>query len=145
MLKRNSFPLCTCTMIRQASRVVTQHYDKALLNTGLRMSQLSVLMMLREVGSKNIHELAERLVLDRTTLGRNLRPLERAGFLEIEQSGEDGRARLVVLTKKGEATTAKAIEKWEKAQADFHNAIGRENAIALSKLLRGVVKSAFSK
>jgi DNA-binding MarR family transcriptional regulator len=99
-------------------------------------------MTLREVGSKNIHELAEHLILDRTTLGRNLRPLERDGFLAIEQSGEDGRAWFVILTKKGKATTAKTMEKWEKAQADFHKAIGGENAIALSKMLRGVVKSA---
>ena len=84
MPKRTDIHRCACTILRQAARVATQHFDKALATSGLRISQLSVLTTLSYVGPKSINDLAEIMVLDRTTLGRNLRPLQRDGFIAIE-------------------------------------------------------------
>ena len=142
MPKRADFHRCAGTLLRQASRVATNHFDSSLAKTGLRLSQLTILMTLRSAGSKNINELADILILDRTTLGRNLRPLQRDRYLTIRPGNEDRRARELVLTRKGEATVLRAIDEWGDAQTNFEKRIGPKNAIALSKLLRQVVRSA---
>jgi DNA-binding MarR family transcriptional regulator len=144
MPKRTDIHRCACTILRQAARVTTQHFDSALATSGLRISQLSVLTTLQYIGPKTINELAEVMVLDRTTLGRNLRPLQREGFIAIEAGKEDRRTKKLVLTRKGEIVAAKAMDSWGDAQTSFENAIGLDNAIALSKLLRQVVKTDFA-
>jgi DNA-binding MarR family transcriptional regulator len=144
MPKRTDIHRCACTILRQAARVATQHFDTALAASGLRISQLSVLTTLSYVGPKTIKELAAVMVLDRTTLGRNLRPLQRDGFIAIEAGKDDRRTRKLVLTKKGSTVALKAMDSWGDAQTSFENAIGLDNAIALSKLLRQVVKTNFA-
>lgn len=145
MPKRTDIHRCACTILRQAARVATQHFDQALATSGLRISQLSVLTTLSFVGPKSINELASVMVLDRTTLGRNLRPLQREGFIAVEADQEDRRTKRLVLTKKGSTVALKAMDSWGDAQTSFEKAIGVENAIALSKLLRHVVKADYSK
>ncbi|MBS4082653.1 MAG: MarR family transcriptional regulator [Rhizobiales bacterium] len=144
MAKRTDIHRCACTILRQAARVATQHFDKALATSGLRISQLSVLTTLSYVGPKSINELADIMVLDRTTLGRNLRPLQRDGYIAIQADKEDRRTKKLVLTKKGSSIALKAMDSWGDAQTKFENAIGLDNAIALSKLLRQVVKTNFA-
>jgi DNA-binding MarR family transcriptional regulator len=144
MPKRTDIHRCSCTILRQAARVATHHFDSALAASSLRISQLSVLTMLNYVGPKSINELAEVMVLDRTTLGRNLRPLQREGFIAIEADKDDRRSKKLVLTKKGSSTALKAMDSWGDAQTSFEKAIGLKNAIALSKLLRQVVKADYS-
>ncbi len=84
------------------------------------------------------------MVLDRTTLGRNMRPLQRDGFIAIEAGKDDRRTKKLVLTKKGETIALQAMDSWGDAQTSFEKAIGVENAIALSKLLRQVVKADYA-
>jgi len=144
MAKRTDIHRCACTILRQAARVATQHFDRALATSGLRISQLSVLTTLRYVGPKTINELADVMVLDRTTLGRNLRPLQRDGYIAVKAGEEDRRTKKLVLTKKGETAATKAMDSWGEAQTGFEAAIGLDNAIALSKLLRQVVKANFA-
>jgi DNA-binding MarR family transcriptional regulator len=143
--KRTDIHRCACTILRQAARVATQHFDKTLATSGLRISQLSVLTTLRYVGPKSINELAEIMVLDRTTLGRNLRPLQRDGYIAVEAGKDDRRTRKLVLTKKGEKAAIKAMDSWGDAQTSFEQAIGLDNAIALAKLLRQVVKADYAR
>ena len=141
--RRTDIHRCACTNLRQAARVVTQAFDHALTTSGLRITQLSVLSALAYFGPKTINELADAMVLDRTTLGRNLRPLQRDGYVAIEEGKTDRRTRKLVLTKKGASTAAKAMASWGDAQTRFEHAIGIENAKALLKLLRQVVKADF--
>jgi DNA-binding MarR family transcriptional regulator len=141
--KRTDVHRCACTNLRQAARVVTQAFDHALAKSGLRITQMSVLTALSYFGPKTINELADAMVLDRTTLGRNLRPLQRDGYVAIETGKNDRRTKKLVLTKKGAATAAKALDSWGDAQTRFEEAIGLENAKALLKLLRQVVKTDF--
>ncbi len=145
MPKRTDMHRCACTVLRQAARVATQHFDRALARSGLRISQLSVLTTLRYVGPKTINELAQTMVLDRTTLGRNLRPLQRDGYIAVQPGKDDRRTRKLVLTRKGETAATKAMDSWGEAQTSFENAIGLDNAIALSKLLRQVVKADYAR
>ena len=76
---------CNCFAVRSAARHVTQLYDQLLAPVGLRVTQFSILARLRSRGPLTINALAEDMVMDRTTLGRNIQPLER--FLELLPSG----------------------------------------------------------
>ena len=93
---------CNCLALRQAARHVSQLYDSYLASEGLRTTQYSILAMLDELGPLSINELAKSMVMDRTTLGRAIRPLERDRLLTIG-AGEDGRTRSLWLTATGEA------------------------------------------
>src|SRR5207237_6455151 len=81
--------LCNCLAIRQASRHVTQFYDQLLAPSGLRTTQFAILGRLQRSGPMPINALAAVLVMDRTTLGRNILPLERDGVIEIGASPAD--------------------------------------------------------
>src|SRR6266704_2253431 len=76
---------CNCLALRQAARHVTQFYDQFLAPTGLRTTQFSILARLRRMGPMTINALAADLVMDRTTLGRNILPLERDGLVAVER------------------------------------------------------------
>src|SRR5271169_3434071 len=80
---------CTCLAVRQAARHVTQFYDRHLASAGLRTTQFSILARLRRHGVMTINALAEDMVMDRTTLGRNILPLERDWLISIEPGRTD--------------------------------------------------------
>ena len=77
---------CNCLAIRQAARHVTQFYDQLFAPTGLRATQFAILSRLRRQGPMTINALAALLVMDRTTLGRNILPLQRDGLIEVVAS-----------------------------------------------------------
>lgn len=115
---------CTCQNLRQATRVVTQHYEQVLEPIGLKITQLPVLAAAASMGPVPMSRLAEALVMDRTTLTRNLQPLERAGLVQVE-SGSDRRARLVSTTRQGLETLYAALPLWKQAQSSMVEALGR--------------------
>src|SRR5271168_3047540 len=75
--------VCNCLALRQAARHVTQFYDQYLASSGLRTTQFSILANLQRLGPLSINALARELVMDRTTLGRTMLPLERDGLIRI--------------------------------------------------------------
>src|SRR5262250_1950954 len=89
---------CVCLAVRQAARHVTQFYDQFLAPAGLRTSQFSVLAKLKRLGPMTINALAAELVMDRTTLGRNILPLEREGLIAVETGKSDRRSKELRLT-----------------------------------------------
>lgn len=117
--------VCACGNLRKAARAVTQLYDEALRPSGLRATQLALLVAIRVGGPVTVKHLAEATVADRTTLTRNLRPLEKEGLIRIEP-GEDRRERIVTLTSRGQKAIADAIPLWEKAQARVTKRFGHE-------------------
>ncbi len=117
--------MCACFNLRKAARAVTQLYDEALRSTGLRATQLALLMATRVRGPVTVKDLAKTIVTDRTTLTRNLRPLEKQGLIRIEL-GEDRRERIVTLTGRGQKAIADAIPLWEKTQAKVTRSLGAE-------------------
>ncbi len=133
---RTAATSCTCMNVRKASRVITQLYDEALQPSGLLVSQFNLLVALASAGSMTMTRLAEVLVMDRTTLTRNLKPLERGGLVQI-QPGEDQRTRVVNLTEAGCAALAKALPLWEKVQVSVVEELGQEQ---WSLLLQGLSK-----
>jgi DNA-binding MarR family transcriptional regulator len=135
---------CNCLAIRQASRHVTQFYDQLLAASGLRTTQYAILSRLQRGGPMPINGLAAALVMDRTTLGRNILPLERDGLIEIGASPKDRRRREVRLTAAGAARLRAARRGWVVAQQRFDEVFGAERAAALRDLLRKVTASDFT-
>ena len=135
---------CNCFAVRSAARHVTQLYDQLLAPVGLRVTQFSILANLRRRGPRTINALAEDMVMDRTTLGRNIQPLERDGLIRIEPAPSDRRAKELHLTKAGEKRLQAGFEVWAKAQARFEASFGTKRAAELRMLLRAVVASQFT-
>ena len=121
---------CACANLRMASRAVTQFYDEILKPAGLRATQFALLSALLQVDQIAITELAERLVMDRTTLTRNLEPLEQKKLIDI-YPGEDRRIRLVNLTERGRQALAKATPLWQQAQSQVTQALGEDRSNSL--------------
>jgi DNA-binding MarR family transcriptional regulator len=92
---------------------------------GLRATQLGVMTTIANFGSVTINRLAQMLVMDRTTLTRNLKLLEKQGLIKTTP-GEDRRTREVTLTDKGQQVLAQALPLWEKAQERVVKAFGAE-------------------
>jgi DNA-binding MarR family transcriptional regulator len=132
---------CTCFNLRKAARAVTQFYDEAVRPSGLRMTQFSLLMVIRIAGRMRITELAEAAVMDRTTLKRNLALLEREGLVRIEP-GEDARVREVTLTKAAEKRLVAALPYWERAHAQVTGKLGQARADRLLRDLTAAIASA---
>lgn len=141
---QTGFQECNCLAIRQAARHVTQFYDQLFAPVGLRATQFAILSRLRRDGPMTINALAAALVMDRTTLGRNILPLQRDGLIEIVASPADRRRRELRLSAAGEAKHRAAVERWSVAQERFASVFGSERAAALRGLLREVVASDFA-
>ena len=135
---------CNCFAVRAAARHVTQAYDQFLAPTGLRTTQFAVLARLKRKGPSTINALAEDMVIDRTTLGRNILPLQRDGLIRVEPSASDGRAKELHLTNAGERRFQAAQKRWVAAQAQFETTFGANRTAELRRLLRAVAASDFN-
>ena len=132
---------CNCLAVRQAARYVTQLYDRHLSASGLRTSQYGILAKLKRHGAMAINELAAELVMDRTTLGRNIRPLERDGLITITPGRADRRVKELRLTAAGDERFNETREAWIEAQRSFETGFGPERSAELRALLRVLVNS----
>jgi DNA-binding MarR family transcriptional regulator len=132
---------CLSMALRQAARTLTQRYDAAFSTAGIRSTQFSVLVALAQAPSVPLSRLAEALIMDRTTLTRNLAPLVRRGLV-AESGAEDKRVRSYALTPRGKQLLARALPDWKSAQARMLRALAAEDAEQLRRILRTVVAAA---
>jgi DNA-binding MarR family transcriptional regulator len=132
---------CNCAQIRRAARNVTRFYDSCLAPFRITTNQFTTLEYLKDKGPLQMNELAELLVMDRATLGHNLRPLLRDGLLSIEPDKKDRRARMVTITRTGLRRLEKVRPRWEQAQATFERAFGRSRAAEM-RLMMGAAADA---
>ena len=129
---------CTCLSVRQAARHITQFYDQHLATSGLRATQFSILAKIARLGPLTINALAEELVMDRTTLGRNILPLEREGLIRVEPGRSDRRSKELVLTEPGRQRLRLATEGWRRAQSEFAARFGDARTQDLRAILNKV-------
>ena len=132
---------CACFTLRKAMRAVTQYYDAALQSCDLKVTQFTLLAALNLAGAAPIGILAEELVMDRTTLTRNIELLIRDGLAEIAP-GEDKRMKLLKSTDKGRAVFARAIPLWEEAQNSIVTRLGKQNWKELAQKLTALTSLA---
>lgn len=147
MPSQNVTPLlpCNCLALRQAARHVTQFYDQYLAPSGLRSTQFSILAKLHGLGAMPINALARELVMDRTTLGRTMLPLEREGLIAIKDGVLDRRSKQLSLTKAGAERLQRAAKLWVAAQKEFEERFGARRAVDLRTLLGEVVSCELEK
>ena len=121
---------CVGLNVRKAARAVTQLYDGVLQPSGLRIGQFGLLAAVALVGEPTLTRLAEELVMDRTTLTRNLAGLQQAGLVSV-QPDVDRRVRLVAITPLGRRTLRRAIRAWRRAQSQMESLFGGERLRSL--------------
>jgi DNA-binding MarR family transcriptional regulator len=125
---------CTCGSLRKASRRISQFYDSALAPVGIKSTQFSILSEVERGtvrGPLTMCELADAMVMDRSTLGHNLRPLQRDDLLSLRLTLSDRRKRHVALTKKGRETLQRARRLWRTAEGRFEKIFGKQHAAEL--------------
>ncbi|WP_370979400.1 MarR family winged helix-turn-helix transcriptional regulator [Agaribacterium sp. ZY112] len=125
--------LCFNLALRKSSRLITQFYEERLSEAGLKVGQFSILRAVYFSKQTTNKELQAILVLDQTTLSRNLKPLLRDKFLQQQQAPEDARLKLISLTASGKKLYAQADPIWRDAQKQLLKKIGSEDA---SNILR---------
>ena len=135
--------VCASSNFRKASRAVTQLFDQALEPSGLRSTQLVILLEIAVARSSTVPQIARRLVMDRSTLTRNLKPLVKRGFIKVDSSKER-RSQLLTLTPRGRKAVEDAVPLWNRAQTRFVQQLGqkrwrnlRENLSAAVNATRG--------
>jgi len=122
---------CSCFAARRAARTITQHYERHLKPSGLKVTQFTLLAMLAMAGPQALTRLAEQMAVERTTLTRNLRPLLARGLV-AESGADDGRVRLLAITKRGTAAAVAALPRWREAQASVARRLGTGAVRALA-------------
>lgn len=126
---------CTCLALRKTARRVSMIYDQCLEPYGLTITQYGLLAQLRRQGPVSIGAMAQQLIMDPTTLTRNLRPLERQGYVRFERDPQDRRARRVLLTDEGGAALRRARPGWERAQQQVERSLGLADTVLLHRSL----------
>lgn len=136
---------CSCTAMRKASRRLSQMYDGALAPAGLKSTQYSILSEIGRHGAEppTMRQLADAMVMDRSTMGHNLGPLQRHGLVALTVSETDRRSRIVALTTKGLAKLAEAKALWRVAQDRFEQSFGVAEAAELREVLLGIAADGF--
>jgi DNA-binding MarR family transcriptional regulator len=137
--------ICSCSALRQAARHVTRLYDDALAPTGLGLNQYSILAKVSRFGPQILQDLADLLVMDRSTLGHLLRPLEGRGLVTIEVPEGDRRRRVVTLTEAGTALMKQAKRLWTKAERRFEQVFGADDARNLRMVLKQLATAEFGR
>jgi DNA-binding MarR family transcriptional regulator len=132
---------CTCGSLRKASRRISQFYDTALAPVGIKSTQYSILSEVDRgslEGPVTMCELATAMVMDRSTLGHNLKPLERDDLVILRLSADDRRKRYVELTKKGRLMLRKSRRLWLHAEGRFERIFGKKPAAELRAVLLSI-------
>ncbi|WP_248322910.1 MULTISPECIES: MarR family winged helix-turn-helix transcriptional regulator [unclassified Caballeronia] len=135
-MSTHSSPLdCNCFAIRQAARYVSQLYERHMGEVGLTSAQFTLLASIARKPGVQMVELADAMVMDRTTLVRALKPLQRDGMVQADQQSPNSRAVGLTLTAAGKALLAQGVEKWRTAQAEFEQKYGEKRAKSLRQML----------
>jgi DNA-binding MarR family transcriptional regulator len=117
---------CTCFNLRKTTRAVTQLFDEALKPCGIYATQFTLLAAISSNDDATISELSNALIMDRTTLTRNLKPLQKSGWVEVTP-GADKRTRTLSLTRSGKKVLSQAMQYWNLAQEKVVKTLGKSN------------------
>ena len=120
---------CTCGRLRMLARRLTRIYDAHLACEGIKVTQYSLLVNISR-GEKTLSELAAAMDMERTTLTRNLEPLETQGWVKT-RSGRDPRSRVVAISDSGRRKIETVLPLWRKAQREVAATLGESHLGAL--------------
>ncbi|KQR76572.1 MarR family transcriptional regulator [Burkholderia sp. Leaf177] len=126
---------CNCFAIRQAARFVSQLYERHVSQAGVTAAQFTLLAAIQRRPGTTMAELADAMVMERTTLVRALKPLQRDGLVTAEQQDAGTRAVALNLSEAGGKMLGEAALRWKDAQKEFEQKFGQERAGELRKTL----------
>jgi DNA-binding MarR family transcriptional regulator len=129
--RTSNIDLCNCYATRQAARYVTRVYERYLAVAEVTSAQYSILVLLDENRGMTMSELATALVMDRTTLLRALKPLQREGLVSSKRSHSDPRQLVLGLSAAGRSRLKEAMRLWQRAQTEFETQMGPARAARL--------------
>ena len=129
---------CTGFNLKKATRVIQNLFDEAFKPLGLEGTQYTVLGHIFVHGPISLSKVADLMHVDRTTLARNLSPLERKGLIEIKP-GSDKRAKIINVSGKGKEVLAEALPLWKKTQDKIKDTLGIDNWESMITNLSGLV------
>lgn len=132
--------ICVCANLRKKTRLVTQFYDNLLQPTGLKVTQYSMLANIDLQQSVSISRLGEILLLDQTTITRNINLLKRNGYVNLTRDPQDARAKVITLTDKGVEKLNEAAPIWQDIQERIINDIGLEKYNDFYETLKTIQK-----
>ena len=141
-MTRSPIPVlpCMCANFRRTSRALTQFYEEALRQAGLRVTQFTILQVFSLAGEVTQRELGQILAMDSTTLTRTLTIMNRHGWI-AKRRGQDRREWRMRLSKAGEIQFKKALPYWEKAQTELRHELGDELSDSLMKLTQKITNA----
>jgi DNA-binding MarR family transcriptional regulator len=129
-----AFEHCINLELRKSARLITQFYESRLSEVGLKVGQFSILRAVYLCKQTNNKELQRILVLDQTTLSRNLKPLIRDELLNLSLDENDHRVKLITLSDKGRKTYQTALPLWQAAQKEISNKLGKQHVEQITEL-----------
>jgi len=127
------FELCYNLALRKSCRLINQFYEERLLDAGLKAGQFAIIRAIYLMKKATNKRLQQALVLDQTTLSRNLKPLIRDGFLTLKLHHHDKRIKIITLSKCGLDKYQQALPLWRQAQNDLRSKVGQEESVNIIK------------
>jgi DNA-binding MarR family transcriptional regulator len=134
--------LCNCFATRQAARHVTRLYERHMAGAEVTSAQFGILVLLDEQRGMTMNELAAALVMDRTTLLRALKPLQRDGLVNSKRSESETRQLILMLSAAGQRKVKEVTRLWQKAQTEFESQVGSARAARMRRDLLALARSA---
>ncbi|MBX4264360.1 MarR family winged helix-turn-helix transcriptional regulator [Clostridium estertheticum] len=131
---------CTCGNLRKTTRTITQFYDKMLQPTGLRSTQCLLLLDIYYNQNVSVTNLSNILLMDQSTVTRNVELLRKSGYIDIKKEEQDSRKKCITITDKGLKTLDLSVPIFASAQSTIEDGIGKERIKELLKTLKDIEK-----
>lgn len=131
---------CACGNLRRTTRAITQFYDQILQPCGLRSTQISLLLNISLHENISVGDLATVLLMDQTTVTRNLGILRKLGYINITKGDDDARKKSISITKSGARKIEEAVPLWKQAQSCIEKGLGSERYRDFLTILKDVAQ-----
>jgi len=131
---------CACGNLRRTTRTITQFYDQFLQTSGLRSPQFSLLLNIALNENVSVGELGAILLMDQTTVTRNIEMLRKSGYVTIIKDPADARRKTISITESGADKLAEAMPLWEQAQSQIEKGLGTERYRDFLKTLKDITQ-----
>jgi MarR family transcriptional regulator, organic hydroperoxide resistance regulator len=131
---------CACGNLRRTTRTITQFYDQFLQKSGLRSPQFSLLLNISLNENASVGELGAILLMDQTTVTRNIEMLRKSGYVMITKDAADSRRKIISITESGANKLSEAMPLWEQAQSQIEKGLGAEGYRDFLKTLKNITQ-----
>lgn len=129
--------VCVNAKLRKLHRLLNSAYQQKINPFGLRGSMLSILFIIGKRKDVNQKMIADALVLDQSTISRDLRKLVQKGWVVISK-GADSRNSQLALTDLGYQLLEEVTPVWEALQAKITTLLGEYNIQQIDQIIGAI-------